>query len=281
MTITRPKSVKSIVSLLLMFWSIVFIYSGCKKEESRNRMLLSLQIGCSPGIFRVPGSYSDSIYYTNDKISRIDKYYAYSSERNTKARFEYSDNDVKILVRDFYWGSWRDVIYYSLSFKDGNIYQVETNSGRVKANYFYKNNKLTHIIYTSENRLSDSIAVQWELKGNNIARASWFIFDETIKMYQLADAVDYSYDDKNNPHKNSLHFLYNFYDAEEFSLDYFNMNNPKTIKSLNYELHTGYIYNYNLHTEYIYNEINYPTSIIFYNDLNQISDRNTLTYNCK
>jgi hypothetical protein len=277
----KPATIKRITCLIAIFWGIILVISSCDKEDSRNRMLLSLQVGCSPEVFSVPGNYIDSIYYSFNKISQVNKYFPNYVERNTKARFEYSENEVKIFVTDFYWGSWRDIIYYTLTFESGKISQVETNSGRVKANYFYENDNLNYVLYSKGGKVTDSIAVQWELKGNNISRASWFQFDETIKMYQLTDAVNYSFDDKNNPYKNSLHFLYNFYDCEEFSLDYFNMNNPKTIKSLDYELHKGYIYNYNLHTEYSYNENNYPTSVIFYDLLNQISDRNTISYNCK
>jgi hypothetical protein len=255
--------------------------SGCTKEEIKNRTLLSLQIGCSPEVFSVPGCYFDSIYYDDDKISRIDKYYPKDPERNTQSRLEYSDNKVKIYVRDYYWGSWRDVIYYTLSFEDGKISQVETNGVRVRANYFYENNNLKYILYHRNSQPSDSIAVQYYVNGNNIMQASWFKFDQTINRYELADRVLYSYDDKKNPHKNSIHFLYNFYHLEEFSLDYFNVNNIKTIKSADYELHTGYVYNYDIHADYVYNENNYPMSVTFYNSLNQLTDRNTITYNCR
>jgi hypothetical protein len=255
--------------------------SRCTKEEIKPRMLLSLGIGCSPEVFSVPDCYSDSIYYADNKISRIDKSYPNEPERDTQARLEYIENKVKIYVRDFYWGSWRDFVYYTLSFENGKISQIETNGVRVKANYFYENNNLKYILYHRNSQPSDSIAVQYYVNGNNIRQASWFKFDQAINNYQLANKVLYSFDDKNNPHKNSLHFLYNFYHLEEFSLDYFNMNNIKTIKSADYELHTGYVYNYDIHADYVYNENNYPVSVIFYDGLNQVTDKNSITYNCK
>jgi hypothetical protein len=255
--------------------------SGCVKEEFKDRKLLSLQIGCSPVVFCDPDCYYDSIYYADNKISRIDKYYPKDSERNTQSRIEYSENEVKIYVRDFYWGSWRDVIYYTMSFEDGKISQIETNSGKVNANYFYENNNLKYILYRRNGQPSDSLAVQYDVNGNKIMQASWFKFDQTINGYQLANSVYYTYDDKNNPHKNSIHFLYNFYQCKEFSLDYFNENNIKTIKSVDYELHAGYVYNCNIHTDYIYNDNNYPVSVVFYDGLNQVKDRNVISYNCR
>jgi hypothetical protein len=242
--------------------------SGCQKEGSS---LKSLQNGCYIQVFSVPSWYSDSVYYTDHKISLIKKSYRNHSEKSTTSRFEYHDNEVNIYVRDFYWGSWRDVIYYTLSFEDSRISQIETNIGRVKANYFYENNALKYILYYRENKLSDSIAVQWDLNGNNITRSMWFKFDQEIKKYKLANTANYSYDDKNNPHKNSIHFLYDFYDCEEYSLDYFNVNNLKTIKS---NIH-------NIHSDYTYNEYNYPTYVVFYDETNEETDRNSIIYDCK
>ena len=277
----KSKSVKRITSILLALCSVLLMISGCEKEESKSRKLLSLQIGCSPEVFSVPGGYCDSIYYADNKISRIDKYYLNNSERNTQSRFEYSGNEVKIFVRDFYCGYWRDVIYYKLSFEDGKISQVVTNSSKVSANYYYEESNLKYILYHRNSQLSDSISVEYYGNGSNIMRASWFQFDQTINNYALVNTVYYTYDDKNNPYKNSIHFLYDFYDCEEFSLDYFNMNNLKTIKSADYELHTDYIYNDDIHADYIYNDNNYPISITFYNGLNQVTDRNSITYNCR
>ena len=242
--------------------------SGCQKEENS---LKHLQTGCLTQVFSVPSWYSDSIFFTDNTISLIKKSYRNHSEKNTQSRFEYNGNEVKIHVRDFYWDSWRDVIYYNLSFEDGKISQVETNSGRVRANYFYENNNLKYILYHREGNLSDSIAVQWSVNGNNISRALWFKFDQADKKYELANTADYFYDDKVNPHRNSIHFLYDFYDCEEYSLDYFNMNNLKTIKS-NY---------HNIHSEYTYNDYNYPVYIIFYDETNQETDRNMFDYSCK
>jgi hypothetical protein len=255
------------VYLCFVFVTVILMISGCVKEESA---LKSLQIGCFPTAFSVPSWYTDSIYYTENKISRIDKIFRYKSERNTLSRFEYSDNEVRIKVKDFYWGSWRDVIYYTLSFQDSRILRVETNSGRAKANYFYEDN-LKYVLYQKESKFTDSIAVQWDANRKNIARAQWFKYDSANNEFRLTNTADYSYDDKVNPHRNSLHFLYNFYDCEEYSLDYFNANNIRSIKSTLC----------NIHTEYSYNENNYPIYIVFYDQTDQETDRNAIDYICE
>ncbi len=164
---------------------------------------------------------------------------------------------------------------------DNRISRVTTNSGRVQANYFFENSNLKYILYHREDQHSDSIAVQYYPDGNNIKSASWFKFNQKVNKFEETSTVYYTYDNKINPYKNSIHFLYDFYDGEEFSLDYFNKNNLKTIKSKDYELHSDYIFNYNLHAEYIYNENDYPVSVIFYNESDQVTDRNDIAYNCQ
>jgi hypothetical protein len=252
--------------LSYLFVTIILLNSGCVKEES----IPQITTGCRPKFFSVPSWYTDSIYYTENKISQIDKIYRKDNERNTLSRFEYSDNAVRIKVKDFYWGSWRDVINYSMSFQESRILQIETNSGRAEANYFYGAN-LKYILYRKESKLTDSIAVQWDADGKNIAKALWFKYDSTNKEFRLTNTANYSYDDKINPHKNSLHFLYNFYDCEEYSLDYFNANNISGIKSTLC----------NIHTEYTYNDNNYPIYIIFYDQTGEETDRNAIDYICE
>jgi hypothetical protein len=259
---------KRIVSLLIVFSGIIFMYSGCSKE---NLAVADYSKCCFPEVFNVPNWYTDSIYYSGTNISLINRFYQHTSDKNTQSRFEYGSSDVKIYVKDIFEGSWRDYIYYDLTFEGSKIMQVETNSGRVRANYFYEAGNLKYILYHKENQISDSIAVQYDAKGNNIAKAMWFKFDHINNNFKLGNTVAYYYDDKNNPHKNSIHFLYNFYDAEEFSLDYFNANNLKAVKSAIVDLHT----------DYFYNENNYPTCIIFYDGSDQETDKNLITYDCK
>jgi hypothetical protein len=259
---------KRIASLLLVFSGIVLMNSGCNKE---NLVGADYSGCCLPEVFNVPNWYTDSIYYSGNNVSLINRSYRYNSNKNTQSRFEYGGSDVKIFVKDIFEGSCRDYIYYDLSFQGSKIMQVETNSGRVRANYFYDADKLNYILYFKNSLISDSIAIQYDVKGINIAKATWFKADQTTNKYRVANTVAYYYDDKNNPHKNSIHFLYNFYDAEEFSLDYFNSNNIKAIKS---EI-------VDLHTDYFYNENNYPTCIIFYDGSDQETDKNLITYDCK
>jgi hypothetical protein len=256
-----------ISSLLLVFFSIALMNSGCQKEDMIGKDIHS---GCLPEVFSVPSWYSDSIFYANNKISRINKSYRLSPEKNTYARIEYSNDEVKISVRDFVEGSWRDFIYYTLSYQNSKISQVTTNSGQVQANYFYNNNNLSYILYHSGNGLTDSISVEYDSAGNNIALAKWYKFDRTAKEFHLANTAVYSYDEKINPHRNSIHFLYDFYDAKEYSLDYFNKNNIKTIKSTLIDIRT----------EYTYSEYDYPTYVIFYDSQDEEKDRNSIIYSC-
>ncbi len=279
--ITEPGFMKRIIYLLLIFSLVLIFLSDCEKEERKDRVLLSLQIGCSPEVFCVPGWYTDSIYYSDNQISKLNKYDINESEKNTYARLEYIGDEVKIFVRDFYWGSWRDFIHYTMHFEDGRILGIETNSNRVNANYFYKNEILKYILYYRNNQLTDSISVEYDENRNNICQSSWFNYDQVIGKFTLTNSVSYTYDDKNNPYRNSLHFLYDFYDCEEFSLDYFNRNNMKTVKSLDYELHSDYVYACDIHADYIYNENDYPVYITFYDQLSQVTDRNIITYNCR
>jgi hypothetical protein len=98
---------KRLFPLLLLFLIIVFIYSGCNKKDRGGP---ALQSGCLTEVFSVPSWYVDSIYYSDNKISQINKTYRNDNTKNTQARLEYSANEVKIFVRDFFEGSWRDVI---------------------------------------------------------------------------------------------------------------------------------------------------------------------------
>ncbi len=273
--IHEPDTMKKKVFWLFLIFDFIWMMYGCEKVEIKTPRL-----NCCPEVFSVPNRYADSIYYSENKVSRIDKYYLAYIDRDTRSRFEYGDNKILIFVRDFYWGSWRDVIYYSLSFENGKIAEVATNGGRVQANYCYDGSRLKYILYHKDGLDSDSISVTYYSDGANIRSASWFKFNREIGGYEETSNVVFTYDNKNNPYKNSIHFLYNFYDGEEFSLDYFNANNLKTVKSVDFDQHPGYIYNYNLHAEYTYNENGYPVSVIFYNELNQITDRNIITYNC-
>jgi hypothetical protein len=259
---------KRITILLIIYSAILLMNSGCHKEDNGKP---GLHFGCFTEVFSVPSWYSDSIFYADNKISRINKNFKTDNTKNTQARFEYGNNEVKIFVRDFFEGSWRDFIYYILSYSDSRISQIETNSNRVRANYFYDNNNLKYVIYYKNGIISDSISVAYDTNGNNITHALWFKFDQSNNKYQLANSVAYYYDDKINPYKNSLHFLYNFYDDEEYSLDYFNTNNFITIKSTKVDIHTDY--NYNVY--------NYPVYIVFYDQTNEETDRNALSYDCK
>lgn len=258
-----------IALLLLVFSVIILTDAGCNKESNGKT---PLQSGCFTEVFSVPSWYTDSIFYSDNKISRINKTYRNDNTRNTEARLEYTGNQVKISVRDFSEGAWRDVIYYMLTYStDSKILQVETNSGRARTNYFYDLDDLKYILYTKENKVSDSIVVQFDGAGNNIAKALWFKFDQTNNNFQLANTIDYFYDTKINPHKNSIHFLYNFYDSEEYSLDYFNVNNLRTVKSDQVDIHSAYTYN----------EYDYPTYVVFYDGTNEETDRNSIAYICK
>ncbi len=252
----------------LIFCGFVLIISNCVKESDQVRIL---QTGCLPELFSVPSWYTDSIFYLDNQINRIDKSYRNNSDKNTQARFEYNDNEVKIFVRDLSEGVWRDFLNYSLTFGDGKILQIDTNSDRVQANYFYDSNHLKYILYHFHGRLSDSISVEYEGDEKNITHAEWYKFNPSSGNYQLKNSAVFTYDDKSNPHKNSIHFLYDFYDCEEFSLDYFNTNNIKTIHSTISDIHT----------EYTYNEFGFPVYIIFYNGQSEETDRNSFYYNCK
>jgi len=259
---------KRIVLLLLVFSSVLVMISGCTKDELNSQ---DLHLCCLPEVFSVPSWYTDSIYYADNKISQINRTYRKDNTNNTQSRFEYDGSVVKILVRDISEGYWRDLIYYELKFEGSKILQVETNSGRVKANYFYEVNNLKYILYSRNNEVSDSIAVKYDETGSNISQAQWYRFDQMSKNYQLVNNVSYYYDSKNNPHKNSMHFLYDFYDAKEFSLDYFNANNMRSIKSSLVDIHS----------EYTYNEYDYPTYVVFYDRTSEETDRNAIAYNCR
>jgi hypothetical protein len=154
---------------------------------------------------------------------------------------------------------------------DSKISQIQTNSGRVRANYFYNGKNLKYILYHTGSNISDSIAVQYDVEGTNIAQAFWYKINPANNQYQLGNTIAYFYDDKINPHKNSIHFLYNFYDSQEYSLDYFNANNLRTVKSTVVDIHSSYTYN----------AYNYPTYVVFYDGTNEETDRNSIGYNCK
>jgi hypothetical protein len=243
---------KKIASLLLVFYGIVVIITGCKKEESDYGSFFCTQSGCNAVVYRVMGWYSDSIFYAGNRIDHIYKYYLYNNTVNSKSLFEYSGNQVKIFVGDFSMNSGRYTAYYTLSYKNSKISQVDTNSGRAKADYYYSGNVLKYILYYKEKALSDSLAVQYDADGNNIVKMLWYKRDLNNKKYQLVDSYNYTYDDKINPHKNSNHFLYNFYDCGELSLNFFNLNNIKTMNS-------DY---YNIKSTLLYNDNNYPISVI-------------------
>ena len=254
--------------VLLVFSGLVLLNSGCKRETEKQ----ILECGCFVQEFSVPSWYSDSIYYADNKISRIDVYYRKTIEKNTQARFDYSDSEVKISVRDILDGSPRDFIHYTLSYnQDLKISQVDSNGGRVRANYFYEGDHLKYLLYSKANKITDSIAVTFDPRGKNILSALWYNFDQETKKYRLINTAAFHYDNKINPHQNSVHFLYKFYDCKEYSLDYFNTNNFTAIQSSEV----------NIRADYTYNEFDYPVYVIYYDGTNQETDRDAINYDCR
>lgn len=254
-----------ITYILFLFIIVALLNTGCRKEFNQEQ---NPNVDCIMKIFSVPSWYTDSISYKDNKIISIDKSYRVTSDNNTHAQFEYDNNEVKITVSYISQGSQGIAVNYTCSYDGSKIIQIDTNDDRVKANYFYDNDNLKYILYHKDNNLTDSITVEYDNSGKNIANASWYRFDQASSKLQLIDSANYTYDNKINPHRNSIHFLYDFYDCKEYSLDYFNTNNIRTIETTEGDYYT----------DYTYNQYDYPTYVIFYDADNQETDRNAIEY---
>ncbi len=252
----------------LTFYCLVLLLSvSCEKETFEVK---DLQLGCLNNVFTVPGWYTDSIFYSGDRLSFVDKKFKNHDEKNTMARFSYNGSMVQILVTGSSGMNQSDTFYYNLIYDGSKISGIETNASRVKADYRYSNDKLSCILYHRNNLLADSITVEYDSRGDNIARARWYKFDVITGKLGLANTASYTYDSKSNPHRNSLHFLYNFYDCEEYSLDYFNRNNIKTVQSTLISIRT----------EYTYNDYGYPLRVVFSDEIGHETDSNIFCYQC-
>ena len=240
---------KKVNCLIIIVFSIISIcFSSCTKDNTDETGIPNQSDFKLTLVKYAKYDDTDSIFYSNNKVSIIKQYGSSTSTSYNQYRFEYINSEVKIYERDFNSGvGSTESLIRTMIFKDLKLSQIKNSEGIVYANYVYDANKLKYVIVDSD----DSLAVRYDTEGKNITEMKWYDYNPDTKEYSLVETFTYIFDNKNNPYKNYIYYPFYLYDDEENSLDYFNTNNILSTIYPTSTINRTYSYNENGYPDYV------------------------------
>ena len=238
---------KKVNCLIIIVFSIISIcFSSCTKDNTDETGIPNQSDFKLTLVKYAKYDDTDSIFYSNNKVSVIKKCDLKDIGHFTQYRFEYIIMKSKY-IKLLFLGMFRRKFYRTMIFKDLKLSQIKNSEGIVYANYVYDANKLKYVIVDSD----DSLAVRYDTEGKNITEMKWYDYNPDTKEYSLVETFTYIFDNKNNPYKNYIYYPFYLYDDEENSLDYFNTNNILSTIYPTSTINRTYSYNENGYPDYV------------------------------
>jgi hypothetical protein len=254
MKIHNPMTLSKLSFYLIIITFILFNFY-CKKEEiTRNDFYLS---EINEPYYNILLLYNDNKLTNEIHDRRIDS----EISRNVVI-YLYSDSIVKINIDGGHGKT--DLLLRILKYDDKKIIEIDNYISYpfvdtvyvYKQKFFYSGDLLDYSILENNTALDDSISFKYDTQGKNISEVEFFKQDSLEIKYNFIMKSTYTFDDKINPLKNSLHcfapnFLHNSVGNYNYSYEeYFNENNITSISG-GYTMISGgktiITYKYNIH----------------------------------
>lgn len=293
---------KKLTYLVILMFTSILLNTSCSKDESTSDTNTDpiVDNGCKLAVYRddmnIDGDGLDSIFYSNNKISKATKYVYMGASKSLFLdgidRYIYSGDEIKRYSSAQHNGTdWTERLDYTYTFNDSKISQIksyeenlvtgEANFNYKNTNYYFTGDKIKYIFMLGEyphfdlptEYTKDSIVVTYDANGDNIAKVVWYKYDFKVQQYYKLFNCEYTFDNKTNPLRNFIPYLGTPYYNDDECICYFNKNN---IVSQLYTTKDGVdTFSY----LYTYDENNLPIrmgkSILGYS-----SDFKNYTYNC-
>lgn len=221
---------KNLIIITVLIFSMISLNSACTKDEVS--LIPDLQFDRNLTVVSHSTYGVDSIFYQDDELKNILVYKSESGKLQLKNKYQldYSPEEIRVC---FQTSAGAD--FYSFIFHDSKLMQIRKSNGALQASFYYDSDNLRYFLYyesTYNKNMSaisniaiDSVLVNYDKTGKNIIGTKWYSNRSSKNTYELQHTSNYTYDDMNNPYKNSPYALVVNWHGFDDILSYFNTNN--------------------------------------------------------